>query len=164
MSHPTPDLDEYREPGPVAKIAATLTMSVVIGCVLLQVFDRYALHMSVSWTEELARLGMLWIAGVGGILAAARHSHFRVGILVELLPRKPQRVVDIIVAGLSGVFLLYVAYSGYRYCVNIADSTSPMLGISYAIPYSIIPISAVLIGVLGFWQAVINHAQQEASK
>jgi len=147
MSHHSTDNEYATEPGVVAKFAATLVMSVVIGCVLLQVVDRYALHMSVNWTEELARFCMLAIAGVGGVLAATRRAHFRVGMLVELLPDMPQRIVTAIVLWVTSAYMIYVALSGYWYCRDIADSTSPMLSVSYAVPYSIVPFAAVLIAV-----------------
>ena len=49
--------------------------------VFLQFFTRYFLNDSLSWTEEIARYGLMWLAFIGGAVVTRKKTH----IAVELL-------------------------------------------------------------------------------
>jgi tripartite ATP-independent transporter DctM subunit len=86
---------EPREParpaGGLERALAGLTALLVALIVLvvgLQVVSRHLLHRPLPWTEEIARLLLVWSMLVGGVLALARHEHTRVTALVRLLPAR----------------------------------------------------------------------------
>src|SRR5207247_9527214 len=58
--------------------------------VFLQFFTRYILNDSLSWTEEIARYGLMSLAFIGGAAVTRKKAH----IVVELLPNlmKPSPV------------------------------------------------------------------------
>ncbi len=53
----------------VARWVAVTGMAVMVACLLFQVVTRYGLSEPPTWTEELARLAMLW-AGLAGATTA----------------------------------------------------------------------------------------------
>ena len=57
--------------------------------VFLQFFTRYVLNDSLSWTEEIARYGLMWIVFIGGIMVTRRNTHIAVELLSNVM--KPGR-------------------------------------------------------------------------
>jgi TRAP-type C4-dicarboxylate transport system permease small subunit len=54
---------------------ATAMFVAVIGCVLLQIFARYAIRISIPWTEELARYMLVITAFLGTVIAFRKGGH-----------------------------------------------------------------------------------------
>src|SRR5947209_19120201 len=59
--------------------------------VFLQFFTRYVLNDSLSWTEEIARYGLMWIVFIGGIMVTWRNSHIAVVLLSNAMERRRAR-------------------------------------------------------------------------
>jgi TRAP-type C4-dicarboxylate transport system permease small subunit len=78
--------------------------------VFLQFFTRYVLNDSVTWTEEIARYGLIWVTYIGAVMVTRRNSHIAVALLPNLLPARAGRLllalVDLAVLG----FLALLAY------------------------------------------------------
>ena len=76
--------------------------------VFLQFFTRYVLNDSLSWTEEIARYGLMWLAFIGGAVVTRKKTHIAVELLGNLM--KPSRLrtvlfatVDIVTLGFLGL-------------------------------------------------------------
>src|SRR2546423_10193383 len=73
--------------------------------VFLQFFTRYVLNDSLSWTEEIARYGLMWVVFIGGIMVTRRHTHNAGELLSNVMkpglaPPPPLSFVDPIKVGL----------------------------------------------------------------
>ena len=53
--------------------------------VFLQFFTRYVLNDSLSWTEEIARYGLMWVVFIGGIMVTRRNTHIAVELLSNVM-------------------------------------------------------------------------------
>src|SRR5947208_11700305 len=53
--------------------------------VFLQFFTRYVLNDSLSWTEEIARYGVMWVVFIGGIMVTRRNTHIAVELLSNVM-------------------------------------------------------------------------------
>ena len=76
--------------------------------VFLQFFTRYVLNDSLSWTEEIARYGLMWIVFIGGIMVTRRNTHIAVELLSNIMQPGPARaallaLVDFIKLGFLGL-------------------------------------------------------------
>ena len=76
--------------------------------VFLQFFTRYVLNDSLSWTEEIARYGLMWIVFIGGIMVTRRNTHIAVELLSNVMQPGPARaallaLVDFIKLGFLGL-------------------------------------------------------------
>jgi TRAP-type C4-dicarboxylate transport system permease small subunit len=76
--------------------------------VFLQFFTRYVLNDSLSWTEEIARYGLMWIVFIGGIMVTRRNTHIAVELLSNLMQPGLARstllaFVDLIKLGFLGL-------------------------------------------------------------
>ena len=59
--------------------------------VFLQFFTRYILNDSLSWTEEIARYGLMWLAFIGGAVVTRKKTHIAVELLGNLMKPSPLR-------------------------------------------------------------------------
>ena len=76
-----------------------LAMVVVVMSVAVGVFCRYVLHHPLVWSDEIASLGLVWLAFLGGAVAQARHAHPRLSL--RMFPRAAS--VTTAVAALTSV-------------------------------------------------------------
>jgi TRAP-type transport system small permease protein len=87
-------------------ITAMLLMVMVV-LTLLQVITRYGLHAGFEWTEELARLDLIYLTFFGSIVALQRREHLRIETLNHMLPPEARRwlrvTVDLASMGVLGV-------------------------------------------------------------
>jgi tripartite ATP-independent transporter DctM subunit len=116
----------------------------------LQVVARHVLRQPFPWTEEVARLLLVWLMCVGGISALRHSQHPRVTALVRLFSDARRAAID---RGLRlvllGFFLLLIV-PAWRLTVASAGERLPASGLSGAtisavLPASLLIMSAVLV-------------------
>ena len=125
------------------------TIALLIGAqalvVGLQVVGRHILKNPLPWTEEIARLLLVWLMCIGGIAAVQSASHPRVTALVRLLPSARRAAVD---RGLRLVllgFFLGLIGPAYRLTVASAAERLPASGLSGAAISAVLPLSLILM-------------------
>jgi TRAP-type C4-dicarboxylate transport system permease small subunit len=92
-------------------ITAALMLLMVI-LTLLQVVARYALEIPFPWTEELARLDLIYLTFFGSIVAFQRREHLKVDVLVHALAPPVRRWLTVIVDLASMLVLGVVVWVG----------------------------------------------------
>src|SRR2546421_8303050 len=77
-----------------------------------QFFTRYVLNDSLSWTEEIARYGLMSLAFIGGAVVTRKKAHIAVELLSNLMKPSPARsallaLVDFITLGFIGLLAFF---------------------------------------------------------
>ena len=128
------------------------TIALLIGAqalvVGLQVVGRHIFKNPLPWTEEIARLLLVWLMCTGGIAAVRSASHPRVTALVRLLPSARRAAVD---RGLRLVllgFFLGLVAPAYRLTVASAAERLPASGLSGAAISAVLPLSLILMAAV----------------
>lgn len=128
-----------------ALIAALL--AVITASLVYQVFGRYALGRAPGWSEEVARMLIVWLTMIGSAACLRGGSHIAIGVLVNALPERGRAVVlwlrDLAVLVTAGV----LAWSGARYAGLNAAQDSPALEIPMSIAYASLFVGALLIAL-----------------
>src|ERR1044072_6861071 len=80
--------------------------------VFLQFFTRYILNDSLSWTEEIARYGLMWVVFIGGAGGTRKNSHIAVELLSNVMKPGPLRrcllaFVDFVKLGFMGLLAYF---------------------------------------------------------
>jgi TRAP-type C4-dicarboxylate transport system permease small subunit len=122
----------------------------------LQVFNRYVMDYVLGWEEEVARYLMIWSSFLAASYALWQGEQLGMEFVVKLLPEGGRRAVRILANVLCIGFLAVIAYQGFVWMMpQQLDQISPSLGITMAIPYAAIPVSAVLmiwVEILFIWR------------
>lgn len=90
-------------------VIGTLLIAIVL-ITLAQVIARYVLMSSLVWSEELNRLLHLWLV----MLAAAKASHLRIGLLGERLGGRIRTALDVAASLLSLALLALMIRGALR--------------------------------------------------
>jgi len=128
-------------------------MSVLIG---LQVFMRYVMNDSLTWSEELARYAFIWATYIGVACAVKRNAHICVEAVVNKLPSLYQHYAAILSHIIFIVFAFMVMKEGYALSMKIFSfgQKSSSLGIPMGWIY--------LAPTVGFALVVIRLLQRIA--
>lgn len=111
----------------------------------LQVVARHVLHQPFPWTEEIARLLLVWLMCVGGVMALKHAQHPRVTAVTRLLSLPRQLAVD---RGLRVVLLvLFVSLlePAWRLTVASIPEVLPASELSGAWMSGVFPVSLLLM-------------------
>ncbi|MCL4369910.1 MAG: TRAP transporter small permease [Chloroflexi bacterium] len=139
-----------------AETVVVLLVVVMVVTVFGQVFCRYVLHDSPSWTEELARYDFIWISFLGSFVAFKRRAHVIVDTLLVALPPNVQRILTIAVQLAVAVFLVVLVQEGWKMILVTSNTKATMLQVPMSYVYAAVPVSAALMLVqqaiwLGDW-------------
>lgn len=126
--------------------AVCLLLMVVLSVdLMLGVFSRYVLARTFTWYDEIARACFVWVVFLGAAVGVKRGAHFRLHLLVDVLPRLLQRAARglglLIIMGFSVVLV----QQGRAFMELGRVQTLPVSGVSKAWVYAAMPVSGVLI-------------------
>ena len=133
-----------------------IQVGAIAAMVNLQVFNRYVLDYVLGWEEEVSRYLMIWSSFLAASYALWQGEQLGMEFVVKLLPERGRRVVRILTNLLVIVFLAVIAYQAFVWMMpQQLDQVSPSLGITMAIPYAAIPVSALMmiwVEILFIWR------------
>ena len=101
-------VDEHFEEALIVALMAV--MSLLIG---LQIFMRYVMGASLSWSEELARYLFIWATYLGIAYAVRMDAHIRVTMVSDLLPLRGRAALRVLTHLIFAAFAGYVMYQGW---------------------------------------------------
>lgn len=122
--------------------------SILVVVVVWGVFSRYVLGTQASWSEELARLLMVWLALLGAALAARESQHLGLDVLMRSFDPQTQRLNRLFISIATGAFAAGIMAWGGAQLVEerfASGQLLPALGISRAWFYMALPVSGILI-------------------
>lgn len=129
------------------ELTAAALLAAIVGVLFAQVVCRYALSLSLSWPEEVARYLLVWLVFLGAAASVGYGQQLVVDTLTELAPQKFQRPARLlaIVGGLAGIAVL--VYTCAPLFGPAARTASPASGIAMGWIYLALPVSSFLSAV-----------------
>ncbi|CAM4026609.1 TRAP transporter small permease [Bordetella muralis] len=117
-----------------ALITLLFTAIVIVGT--LQVFNRFVLNISLSWSEEFQKFAFVWLVFLAIPVAYNRAAHLRVDTFFERFPAPMQRfmqwIIDLLWIGLGVSLVTYT----WRLMQVTKYQLSPGLGVSMSLVYA----------------------------
>jgi TRAP-type C4-dicarboxylate transport system permease small subunit len=132
----------------VLELAVILVTGFLVIDVVWGVFTRYVLGHQSPWTEELARMLLIWVSLLGASIGFIRKSHLGVDYFVGKLNQKWQMVGQLVVYTLVTLFAAVVLiYGGSRLVSSVLQNGQPSaaLKIQWGYVYLAVPISGFFI-------------------
>lgn len=130
-----------------------LFVILIFACVA-QVFFRFVLNNSLSWTEELARYCFIWMHMIGASLLIEASGHATVTVILDLMHGAVRKVFDILIELIilfNGVVMLH---SGWV----LSYSSRNNLSTAMSVPMWMINSSVAVGGLLLVFHALVRIA------
>jgi len=129
------------------RTAALLLLSGVFGLMAAQVFARYALGRPIPWSEELARLALIWLAFVGAAFVMADGRHIAVDVVSRPLGRRGRLALEWVGSVVVLAACAMMAAAGLQFAGAMRGISSPALDVSMTWWYLAAAAGFALIGV-----------------
>lgn len=134
----------------VLKIAlVTIGVSMLI-IAWIHIFCRFILNSSLSWSEELLKVMLIWFCLFSTSIIAAERGHVSIVIFKEKMPKPIGQLLTLISQIFIYLISFMVVYIGFRMVVNTLWRSTPAANIPYPIVYGAIPISFAVITIYEF--------------
>lgn len=123
----------------VVILVAGLTLLVIAGFCF-----RYAGH-SLSWYDEIASVGLVWLTYYGSALAALRGAHIGVPGFVNAMPPKLRLVATVFAEAVVFIFFIMLTWTGIQVLIVLgSDNLVSLEWMPQRVTASAIPIGAAL--------------------
>ena len=115
-------LDEYLEE--CFMVIFLMAMTLIMG---IQVFSRYILGTSLSWTEEITRYLFIWSAFLSVSLCTKKCISIKIDQFIKLFPKRGKSLWKVLNLTVEFIFFVYLIPYAYLYLKVTVESgqTSP---------------------------------------
>jgi TRAP-type C4-dicarboxylate transport system permease small subunit len=128
----------------VLKYTLIILLSAMTIVVVVGIFARYILLVSIPWTEEIARYLMIWAGFVGFGVAYRKRELIAVRLFIDILPSNLFRMALFISDILCSIFLIVAVAYGIKLSLINMNQLSPASRIPLSIIYAAIPLGCTL--------------------
>lgn len=138
----------------VILLMATLVLDVIWGVV-----SRYALGQQAKWSEELARLLLVWVSLFGASVAFSMKAHLGLDYFVEKLDPSARKLNRVIGSAITLTFAVAVFLVGGWTLVEstmASGQTMVALPIPKWVEYAALPVSGVFMVIFLLEQFVVS--------
>lgn len=123
---------------------AVALLSLLVVTVWLGILSRYALPFNMTFTEELARYLMIWVALLAVSLGVCKRQHVGMLVIFDRLPLRMRKVLALAFDLIGILFFSVMFYHGLTYVERGFSQSTMIFGIPRGYPYLIIPIASGL--------------------
>ncbi len=128
-----------------AMILAVCGLIAIVVIVGYQVFGRYVLNSSPTWTENLALVLVLYVTLVGAAVGVRDAGHIGLESLLVLAPRAWRRRLEAAIHGLVLAFGACMVYNGWLLGSSVVSYRIPNLGLPEVVRYVPLVVSGLMI-------------------
>jgi len=137
---------------------AGLGLVVMTGFVAWQVFGRYVLNQSPSWTEPASVMLMSWVIFLGAAVGVRDNTHLGFDVLIYVLPKGAKRILRMISDLIVLAFGFGMVWYGAQLVGLTWNTTLPALGISGAFDYLPVVGGGILMMIMALERIALRLA------
>lgn len=128
---------------------AVFLIAFLTAILFVEVLYRYLLYRSVGWISEFSGFIFVWFLYLSVSYITGQNSHIRVQIIDLFTSKRYIHYVDLCMSFLWLAFNILMTYYGIQLVLSVIQYPfkTPILDISMAYPYAIIPLSFGLMTI-----------------
>lgn len=132
----------------IIEVLLVVIFSLMVVDVVWQVFSRYLIGKSSSFTEEFARFAMIWLVILGAAYLTGKREHLSMDFLLRNLEgdklANRLKIIDVIIL-LFALVVMVIGGGNLVYTTLYLGQLSSAMHIPLGFVYAIVPISGLLI-------------------
>jgi len=117
----------------------------IVAIVFFQVFGRYVLNSSPTWTESLALVLVLYVTLIAAAVGVRDAGHIGMESLLVLVPAHVRNRAELVIHVLVTLFGAAMLWNGTVLGMSVSTYKIPNLGLPEAVRYVPLVVSGVLI-------------------
>ena len=128
--------------------AIVCTLMILVMCILFaSVIFRYFLNNPINWADEMVTYMLVAITFLGAYLVLRQNKMVKVTFVIDLFPKKVVKIVSVFTNLIITALLGLIYYQGTQMLQEriVKIQRTVALQIPMSIPYSLIPVMAVLL-------------------
>lgn len=131
-----------------------LYILILLGLVMLiiawaHVFYRYVLNDSLTWSEELLKIMLVWFCLLSTTIIAAQRGHVSIVVFKEMMPKSVNKFVTFVAQLLMLLASLIILVIGIQFVAAAGVRLTPALRMPYRYAFAAIPAS---FAILSFYE------------
>ncbi|MEQ9407844.1 MAG: TRAP transporter small permease [Fuerstiella sp.] len=138
---------------------AALFLFVIVSTMGAQVFARYFFGAPFSWSEEVARMALIWMTFMAAAFVMAEGRHITVDVLSPRLGVRGKLWLECLSHGIVAATCLLLLVGGSRFVWYVGKVGSPSLGIPMSWWYGAVGAGLLLMTI----HSVVNLLQALAT-
>lgn len=132
--------------------------------VAYQVFSRFVLNASPSWTETSAIMVMSWFIFLGAAVGVRENFHMGFDVLLYVLPKGSKGALRTISDLVAFAFGIGMVWYGIKLVALTWHSTIPALGLPGGFDYLPLTVGGVLISLFSLERMLLRWAGVDVDK
>ncbi|WP_308917579.1 TRAP transporter small permease [Jannaschia sp. LMIT008] len=135
---------------PLARVVVAISAVSLVALVVLtgwQVWGRYVLNDTPTWTEKAALLLILVVTLPMAAVGLRENTHLGLDLLVDALPRPARRAVRMLGALAVGVFGVWMIFGSWPLVERTWGRLIPLLPLPQGVQYLPLMITGALIAI-----------------
>ena len=130
----------------IERVCAVLMAAMVL-VIWFGVTERYFLEWGVTWTEELSRYIMIWVALLAVSCGAYRREHIGLDVILQRLPGPYGARLRLALDLLGMAFFVFLAVYGIGMTIGGKHQYATIFGMNMVLPFASVPVSAALTAI-----------------
>ena len=117
----------------------------IVAIVAWQVFGRYVMNASPTWTENLALVLILYVTLIGAAVGVRDAGHIGMESLLVLVPEAIRNRLELVIHVLVAAFGGFMIWNGWLLGASVAAYKLPNINLSEGVRYVPLVLSGALI-------------------
>ena len=133
---------------PIARWCMKLAVAgllAIVAIVFYQVFGRYVLNSSPTWTENFALVLVLYVTLLGAAVGVRDAGHIGMESLLVLVPEHVRNRVELVIHAIVIAFGAFMVYDGFVLGQSVFTYKIPNLGLPEFVRYVPLVLSGALV-------------------
>lgn len=143
----------------VTEVVVIILMAILVLDVWLGIFVRYFSEFPITFTEELARYLMIWMALLAVSVGISRRAHIGVLVLFDRTQGIPRHLLMGAIDLLGFLFFAFLFYYGLGFTIDGARRLTMIYSMPKSIPFASVPVSCLLAAIQIVLVAVRDQAK-----